>query len=212
MRTRIKVCGVTTPDDAAMAARAGADFVGVVLTESPRQVTAERAREIAISLPADTLLVAVFAEETPEVVAGRIEGLPVHAVQVRGWDDAAVAKAGPFEVWQVLRDGSAPDPATLPMVPLRTYLLDSGDATRPGGTGKRSDWEWARRGVNAGLRLIVAGGLHPGNVSELILEVRPFGVDASSGLESEPGRKDPKKVVAFIERIREADRIRPKRS
>ncbi|HEY2923960.1 MAG TPA: N-(5'-phosphoribosyl)anthranilate isomerase, partial [Candidatus Eisenbacteria bacterium] len=74
------------------------------------------------------------------------------------------------------------------------------------------DWDWARRGVNAGLRLIVAGGLHPGNVSELILNVRPFGVDASSGLESEPGRKDPEKVQAFVERIREADRARPKRS
>lgn len=210
MRTRIKVCGVTTPDDAAMAARAGADFVGVVLTDSPRRVTAERAREIAISLPRDTLLVAVFADETPDVVARRIEGLPAHAVQVHGWNDDAAA--GPFEVWHVLRDGMAPDPATLPMVPLRTYVLDSGDAARPGGTGKRSDWEWARRGVNAGLRLIVAGGLHPGNVSELILEVRPFGVDASSGLESEPGRKDPQKVAAFIERIREADRMRPKRS
>ncbi len=210
MRTRIKVCGVTTPDDAAMASRAGADYVGVVLTESPRRVTAERAREIAIALPAGTLLVAVFADETPEVVARGIAGLPVHAVQVRGWEDPPAASA--FEVWHVLRDGSPPDPATLPMIPLRTYLLDAHDADRPGGTGKRSDWEWARRGVNAGLRLIVAGGLGPENVSELILEVRPFGVDASSGLESEPGKKDPQKVQAFIERIREADRIRPKRS
>ena len=66
--------------------------------------------------------------------------------------------------------------------------------------------------MNAGLRLIVAGGLNPDNVTELIQEVRPFGVDASSGLESEPGRKDPTKVQAFIQRIREADRARPKRS
>jgi len=209
MRTRIKVCGITTPDDAAMAARAGADYVGVVLTESPRRVTAERAREIAIALPADTLLVAVFARESPEEVGRRLEGLPVHAVQVRGWDDDA-AGAG-YEIWRVLR-GDAPEPATLPMVPLRTYLLDAADPHRPGGTGKRADWEWARRGVNAGLRLIVAGGLDPDNVTELIQEVRPFGVDASSGLESEPGRKDPQRVQAFIERIREADRVRPKRS
>jgi phosphoribosylanthranilate isomerase len=210
MRTRIKVCGITTPDDAAMAARAGADFVGVVLTGSPRRVTAERAREIAIVLPVETLLVAVFADEPPEVVAQRIEDLPVHAVQVRGWDDAAPESS--YEVWHVLRGGTPSDPATLPMVPLRTYLLDAEDPSRPGGTGKRADWDWARRGVNAGLRLIVAGGLHPGNVSELILNVRPFGVDASSGLESQPGRKDPEKVQAFVERIREADRARPKRS
>jgi phosphoribosylanthranilate isomerase len=210
MRTRIKVCGVTTPDDAAMASRAGADYVGVVLTGSPRRVTTERAREIAIGLPAETLLVAVFADETPDQVARGIDGLPVHAVQVRGWESAPPGSA--YEVWHVLRDGAPPDPATLPMVPLRTYLLDANDSHRPGGTGKRSDWEWARKGVNAGLRLIVAGGLDPENVSELVLSVRPFGVDASSGLESEPGKKDATKVKTFIERIREADRVRPKRS
>jgi phosphoribosylanthranilate isomerase len=210
MRTRIKVCGITTPDDAAMVARAGADFVGVVLTESPRRVTAERAREIALTLPPETLLVAVFADEAPDVAARAIEGLPVHAVQVRGWDEAPTDSA--YEVWHVIRDAAPPDPATLPMVPLRTYLLDGADPARPGGTGRRADWDWARRGVNAGLRLIVAGGLDPENVSELILNVRPFGVDASSGLESQPGRKDPGKVQTFIERIREADRARPKRS
>ncbi|HMI31647.1 MAG TPA: phosphoribosylanthranilate isomerase, partial [Candidatus Limnocylindrales bacterium] len=201
MRTRIKVCGITTPDDAAMAAREGADFVGVVLTASPRQVTAERAREIAAALAPPALLVAVFADEAPDEVARRIEGLPVHAVQVRGWDDAS--PGGGYEVWHVLRDNAPPDPATLPMVPLRTYLLDAADPALPGGTGKRADWDWARRGVNAGLRLIVAGGLTPENVSELVLNVHPFGVDASTGLESEPGRKDRGKIRAFIDRIHE---------
>lgn len=208
MRTRIKVCGITTPDDAAAAARAGADYVGVVLTESPRRVTAARAREIASALPPEILLVAVFAHESPEEVSRLLESLPVHAVQVRGWENEV---ARPYEVWHVLR-GDVPDPTTLPMVPLRTYLLDAADSDLPGGTGKRADWDWARRGVNAGLRLIVAGGLNPENVAELIQEVRPFGVDASTGLESEPGRKDPQKVLAFVQRIREADRTRPKRS
>lgn len=210
MRTRVKVCGITTPDDGAMAARAGADYVGVVMTESPRRVTPERAREIALLLPAETLLVAVFADESPEAVSRAIEGLPVHAVQVAGWDREVVPHES-HEVWHVLRK-DPPEPATLPMVPLRTYLLDALDGTLPGGTGKRADWEWARRGVNAGLRLIVAGGLTPENVSDLVREVRPFGVDASSGLELSPGRKDAIKVQAFIDRIREADRTRPKRS
>ena len=210
MRTRIKVCGITTPDDAAMAARAGADFVGVVMTESPRRVTPARAREIALLVGPETLLVAVFAHEPPDVVARAIEGLPVHAVQVAGWNHEA-SHEGSYEVWHVLRD-EPPEPAALPMVPLRTYLLDAADPTRAGGTGKRADWDWARRGVNAGLRLVVAGGLTPENVSELVREVRPFGVDASSGLEREPGRKDSGKLTAFIARIREADRTRPKRS
>lgn len=209
MRTRVKVCGITTPDDAAMAARAGADYVGVVLTESPRRVTTERAMEIAIALPAGTLLVAVFAGEPAYVVSRRLEDLPVHAIQSHSIEDGAAA--GAYEVWRVLR-GDTPDPATLPMVPLRTYLLDAADPDRAGGTGRRADWDWARRAVSAGLRLIVAGGLDPENVTELIQEVRPFGVDASSGLELAPGRKDPAKVQRFIERIREADRTRPKRS
>lgn len=215
MRTRVKVCGITTPEDAAMAARAGADYVGVILTESPRRVTPERAREIALSLPAETQLVAVFAGESPEEVERSIRDLPVHAVQVRGWDREEV---GGSQVWHVLRasadapPGEAPEPAALPMVPLRTYLLDAHDAVRPGGTGRRADWDWARRAVNAGLRLVVAGGLDPENVGELVREIRPFGVDASSGLEREPGKKDAVKVRAFLERIREADRSRPKRS
>ncbi len=210
MRTRIKVCGVTTPDDAAMAARAGADFVGVILTPSLRRVTTERAREIALALPAGTGLVGVFADEPPEAVARAIDGVPVHAIQVRGWIQSEPRFS--CEIWHVLRGETLPDPATLPMVPLRTYLLDAHDPARPGGTSKPADWDWARQGVNAGLRLIVAGGLNPENVAGLIEEVRPFGVDASSGLEREPGSKDATRVRAFIERIREADRLRPKRS
>ena len=210
MRTRIKICGVTNPNDAAMAAAAGADYVGVVLTDSPRRITPDRAREIARALPEETRLVGVFADEPPDMVRGTAADLPLHAVQVRGW--VGLEAAVPCEVWHVLRDEKPPEPSTLPMVPLHTFLLDAHDRARAGGTGRRADWDWARRGVNAGLRLIVAGGLSAENVAELVLDVHPFGVDASSGLESEPGRKDPAKVRAFIERVREADRMRPKRS
>ena len=210
MRTRIKICGITSPEDAVMAASAGADYVGVVLTESPRRVSAERAGEISRALPTGTRLVGVFGEEPEDEVRKAVESFKLHAVQVGGW--LALDHEFPWEVWHVLRGESVPDPATIPMVPLRTYLLDAYDPARLGGTGKRADWDWARLGVNAGLRLIVAGGLNPENVAELVTEVHPFGVDASSGLESVPGRKDFRKVRAFIERIREADRVRPKLS
>ncbi len=210
MRTRVKICGVTNVDDARMAAAAGADYVGVVLTESPRRVSRDRAREIAEALPAGISLVGVFADEPEEIVAREVSDLPLHAVQICGWLGTAHGLSS--EVWHVLREQTLADPSTLPMVPLRTYLLDAYDRTRPGGTGIRADWDWARRGVNAGLRLFVAGGLNAENVAELVLDVHPFGVDASSGLEFAAGRKDPAKVHAFIERIHEADRSRPKRS
>ena len=211
MRTRIKICGITRLEDARAALEAGADFIGMVLTESPRRVPIEKAKAIREGLPAKAAVVGVFAAETPDQVVSIARQLRLHAVQVAGWIDVD-PPALPAEVWHVLRGAELPDPAQLPMVPLRTYLLDAHDAARPGGTGKRADWAWAKLCVQHGRRLFVAGGLDAGNVESLLLEVRPFGVDASSGLESEVGKKSPEKVREFVERVRAADRVRPKRS
>ena len=210
MRTRIKICGITRADDALHALEAGADYLGLILTESPRRVDRERALGIRSAVGSDAQLVGVFDREPPDTVGPWVDALRLHAVQVGGW----IERDGPVaaEVWHTLRHESLPEPDTLPMVPLRTYLLDAHDAKLPGGTGKRADWAWAKRCVTHGRRLIVAGGLNPDNVTELVLDVRPFGVDASSGLEREVGRKDPDKVRRFIERIRKADFARPKRS
>lgn len=210
MRTRIKICGITRPDDAVLALEAGADYIGLVLTESPRRVDRERAVTIRSAAGPDAALVGVFDREPPEVVAPWVEALGLRAVQVGGWIEHG--EAGPAEIWHTLRHESLPEPDTLPMVPLRTYLLDAHDAKLPGGTGKRADWAWAKRCVTHGRRVIVAGGLNPENVADLVLNVRPFGVDASSGLEREVGRKDPDKVRRFIDRIRKTDFERPKLS
>ena len=210
MRTRIKICGITSAEDARMAFDIGADYVGIVLTESPRRVSLDRARAIRAALPAEAPVVGVFADEPPDRVAPVARELGLHAVQVAGWLDHDPEIS--CDVWHVLRGAKLPDPPELPMVPLQTYLLDAHDPSRAGGTGKTADWAWAKRCVVHGRRLIVAGGLHAGNVEPLILDVRPFGVDASSALESEVGKKSPEKVRAFVERIRAADRVRPKRS
>lgn len=210
MRTRIKICGITRAEDARTALEAGADYVGMVLTESPRRLTLDQARAIRAALPADAAVVGVFADEGPEHVAPMARALELHAVQVAGWVDQNPEM--PCEVWHVLRGPELPDPAQLPMVPLRTYLLDAYDRTRAGGTGARADWTWGKLCVQHGRRLFVAGGLNPSNVESLLFEVRPFGVDASSGLESEVGRKDPGKVKEFVKRVHEADRVRPRSS
>jgi phosphoribosylanthranilate isomerase len=210
MRTRVKICGITNPEDARMALAAGADYLGLVLTASPRQVSLDQGRRVRDALPPGAPLVGVFAEERPEVVAPSQMDLGLSVIQVGGWLDAQPELA--CEVWHVLRAAVLPDPSALPMVPLRTYLLEAYDPSRAGGTGKTADWDWARLAVGAGLRLIVAGGLTPENVGDLVEEVRPHGVDVSSGVERSPGRKDPDLVRAFIERVRAADRARPKRS
>ena len=210
MRTRIKICGITRVEDARMAFEAGADYVGLILTKSPRQLSLEQAKAIRAALPAEAAMVGVFADERPDHVAPFARELSLHAVQVAGWQDLTHGLA--CEVWHVLRGAELPDPAQLPMIPLRTYLLDAHDRTRAGGTGKRADWAWAKLCVQHGRRLFVAGGLNAGNVESLLFQVRPFGVDASSGLESEVGKKSPEKVRAFVERVHEADRTRPKSS
>jgi phosphoribosylanthranilate isomerase len=211
MKTRIKICGITTPEDARGAIEAGADYVGLVLTESPRRVTLEQARAIRAAVP-DADLVGVFREEGPEDVAPIVAAAGLRAIQVEGWLDRVPWPAA--DVWHVLRGAPLPEPSSLPMIPLRTYLLDAYDPSKPGGTGKRADAAWARIAVRDGIRLFVAGGLDPGNVGELVRDVRPYGVDASSSLAiaGEPRRKDLAKVRAFVEAVRAADRDRPKRS
>jgi len=209
MKTRIKICGVTTAEDARAIVAAGADFLGLVFTESPRRVDREQARAIRAAVP-DADLVGVFQDEGPDVVEPLAAEFGLRAVQVAGWLDRE-PPVGP-EVWHVLRGPALPDVAALPMVPLRTYLLDAYDPTRPGGTGVTADWDWASTAIRDGIRLFVAGGLTPTNVTDLVRDVRPYGVDASSGLETAPGTKDLEKVRAFIGAVRAADRERPRRS
>jgi phosphoribosylanthranilate isomerase len=212
LKTRIKICGVVTPEDARAVHEAGADYIGLVLTESPRRVTLEQALAIRAAVPTADL-VGVFLEEPPDVVAPLVEALALRAVQVGGWIDRVPWPAA--EVWHVLRGSTHPEPSTLPMIPLRTYLLDAYDPALPGGTGKTADLEWAKIAVRDGIRIFIAGGLNPGNVGPIVRDVRPYGVDVSTGLQlagAGPGRKDIAKVRAFIEQVRLADRDRPKRS
>ncbi|HEU4723791.1 MAG TPA: phosphoribosylanthranilate isomerase [Candidatus Eisenbacteria bacterium] len=212
MKTRIKICGIVTPEDAAAVAAAGADYLGLVFTESPRRVTLEQARAIRDAVP-NADLVGVFRDETPETVAPIVEAFGLRAVQVEGWLDRV--PWAPADVWHVLRGATLPEPSTLPMIPLRTYLLDAYDPSQPGGTGKTADLDWARIAVRDGIRFFLAGGLNPANVGAIVRDVRPYGVDVSTGLQlagAAPGRKDLAKVRAFVEQVRQADHDRPKRS
>jgi phosphoribosylanthranilate isomerase len=209
MKTRVKICGVTTAEDARGIAATGADYLGLVFTDSPRRVDRAAAREIRSAVP-DAALVGVFRDEPPDVVEPIAREFGLRAVQVEGW-----LENGPYDwadVWHVLRGAALPDVGSLPMVPYRTYLLDAFDPGRPGGTGTLADWGWASTAVRDGIRLFVAGGLTTANVATLVRDVRPFGVDASSSLETAPGRKDLAAVRAFLDAVRIADRERPKRS
>jgi phosphoribosylanthranilate isomerase len=229
--TWVKICGMTNLEDALVAVEAGADAVGFVFYgKSPRCVSVETARKIVEKLPAGVEKVGVFVGEAAErvceiskeaqltlaqtypdfgnplsipddrflerVLPRVIVALPASQLQHEESDNPD-AIAG-FRVSSRFRDRVA------------AVLLDSGTSDRPGGTGKKFDWQSALpiTGLmgHIGIRLIVAGGLTPASVGDAIEVLRPWGVDVASGVEARPGKKDPEKVRAFVRAVREIDR------
>ncbi len=195
----VKICGITTAPDALQALGAGADAVGLILTESPRRIDPSTAAEIVNALPPDALSVAVFRRETPERIIEAVRATGVRGAQVHGASPAelrALRSALPFLVEAVPGgDGAA---GRLDESEADLVLVDSAAP----GSGRGFDWsvlEGASR-----RRLVLAGGLTPENVGRAVGSVRPFGVDVASGVEAAPGRKDHHRVRLFIARAHEA--------
>jgi phosphoribosylanthranilate isomerase len=201
MSVRIKICGLTRLDDARLAASLDVDAVGVVLwTGSPRAVSLAEAAALCQVLPAWTARVGVFVTPSVADVRTAIAAVGLGVIQLHGVDDPT-----PFRALQVpilwaasLREGGAD-----PVAPAgTTLLLDAHDPVRHGGTGRTIDWSRARA-VAARERLVLAGGLTAENVSRAITDVRPYGVDVSSGVETTPGIKSAVRMKAFVEAVRQ---------
>jgi len=202
--TWVKVCGLRRHTDVEAAVNAGADAVGFVLSEgSPRQVSVERAADLMDGVP--VLRVLVTAHLTPEELADAVDATGADAIQPHGDNAEAAAAAGDAAGLLVLRpvsmSGAAPDPDPLTVPERQIPLLDSVKGSELGGTGVVFDWSMV---PPMNRRFVLAGGLNAGNVADAIDTVRPWGVDASSGLESVRGVKDTGKVVAFIEEAKRA--------
>jgi len=195
---RIKICGITNIEDALAAAEMGADALGFVFAASPRRITAARAREIIRKLPPFVASVGVFAGQTPVEVNEIARYLGLNAVQLHGSEPAGHAAAIAYPIIKRIAvaegDTIADIQARAHGFPAPAYLLDPGC-----GSGFTFDWRAARgfRGI-----MVLAGGLNPENVASAIGLARPYGVDASSGLESAPGRKDRVKMNKFIAEVR----------
>jgi len=212
VRTRVKICGCTSIDDVAAALEAGADAVGVVLAaESPRCISVERLHEIAEYVPALVPLVAVFVDPPSSLVD---EALKVGATpQFHGSEPADACEAfaaGPYLKAYHVRSGDqlAKDAFEVFARPFShaTWIFDSADPTgASGGTGQPFDWEFVRR-VAGSRYVVVAGGLNPENVGACVRTARPYAVDVRSGVET-AGKKDPRKLRAFIEAVRGADAV-----
>ncbi len=203
-RTWIKICGVTRASDLAAAVEAGVDAVGFVFAESPRRVTADTARRLVLTLPPHVLRVGVFVDENPSEIARIVAAAELDRVQLHGFEDPMVRELVGTRVLKAFRARDANVLEEIPTWGADAFLLDTWSADAAGGSGTTFDWAIAKRAADLG-RMILAGGLTPQNVGRAIIQVRPFGVDVSSGVESAPGVKDPAKIRAFVEAVRAAD-------
>jgi phosphoribosylanthranilate isomerase len=208
----IKICGTTSLEDARMAAHAGADFVGVIVEHapSPRNVALDLAGRIgaAVAVP----LVAVTVNLSLDRLLHIHEVLRPAVLQLHGDETPQLVRritARGLRVWAVAAgEVTAVRQRALDLTEAgaEAILVDaratSAGGTVYGGTGRRSDWESARALVEAGGRVILAGGLTPQNVAPAVRAVRPWMVDVVSGVEARPGAKDPCKVHRFIEAVR----------
>ena len=209
--TRIKICGITDVETAGLCARLGVDFIGFVFAESRRRVTPEQAMEMThhlLTLAKRPKLSGVFVNEPAYEVNRIAEYCHLDRVQLSGDEDDAYCSQINLPLIRATRVDqtsnidkiqsriAAANPRTI-------HLLDRRCAMVFGGTGEKFDWN-ILKDLNQTLKVIVAGGLTPENVEELILNYHPWGVDVSSGVETH-GRKDPAKILAFIRAVRQAD-------
>lgn len=199
---KVKVCGMTSLEDAQYAVECGADAVGFIFyKKSPRAVTAKQAKSITAKLPPFVQRVGVFVNETAEVIERTVKTCGLDVVQLHGDESPAFCKRIAGKVVKAIRVKDAASVNDLSHYAVDAFLLDAYKEGEWGGTGERFNWNLVKQARKHG-PVILAGGLDPANVAEGIRRCRPYGVDVCSGVESKPGKKNLKKVRAFIEAVR----------
>lgn len=215
-RTRVKICGVMRPEDAAAACARGADAIGMIFNPpSPRNISLDRARLVVERVAPFVTPVGVFVDAGAARVTEIANALGLRVVQLSGKetpDDVAVLR--PLRVIKAVRVLRGQLRAALEpwhgVTNLIGLVMEPGTTSEPGGTGVANDWdeviEAQRGGAFANLPpLIAAGGLRPQNVADVIRAVRPFAVDVSSGVERERGVKSEEMIEQFVHNVRAAD-------
>ena len=206
---RVKICGITNSADAFAAIDAGANLLGFNFYEkSPRHITEAEAAKIRPRLPKKVEAVGIFVNASPAEVTALRKSLKLDAVQLHG-DETPESVAQIARLMRVIKAFRVE-----PEFPLATldeypeafaFLFDAAHTGQYGGTGRTTDWDVARRAALS-RRIILAGGLKVENVAAAVRIVRPYGIDVASGVESEPGKKDPGLLHEFIQEVRRAER------
>lgn len=213
MRTWTKICGTTSLEDALSSIEAGADALGFIFAPSKRRVSTEEAQRIINQLPREVEKIGVFMNSSPAEVASVVSVVGLTGVQMHGEESTAAV----YECLPPARRDAMRKIKTILFKPnhelkfdnggapgiVNTWLLDSG-----AGSGKTFDWQAARKQLDDRQgQFVIAGGLTPENVGDAIRTFNPWGVDVVSGVEREPGRKDPEKLKAFVAAVRKAEQI-----
>jgi phosphoribosylanthranilate isomerase len=206
LRTRIKICGITRPEDAKAAATAGADAIGLVFhPPSPRNVDPETAAGIVRSLPPFVAAVALFMNAGVDHVRSCLNAVPLDLLQFHGDERPEFCRSFGRRYVKAVAMGTATDPlgyaARYPDA--AGFLLDSHGGGRMGGTGDRFDWSLIPGAFAA--PLILAGGLDPENVADGVRQVRPYAVDVSSGVEVAKGVKSAGRIAEFVREVRRGE-------
>ncbi|MFC1807754.1 phosphoribosylanthranilate isomerase [Candidatus Omnitrophota bacterium] len=198
---KVKICGITNLEDAKVAQDAGADFLGFVFADSPRRIEADKARSIIENTSADIKIVALFVNEDKDRVAevistlGRVDVLQFHGDEMpeycEQFKDIGIIKA--FRI----KDKESIDKIS-EYSQISYILLDAFHKDLYGGTGETFEWSLTKQAKRFNLPIFLSGGLNHENVKEAILKTNPFCVDVSSGVEKDPGKKDPQLVKKFI--------------
>jgi len=196
------VCGITNLEDARLACACGADALGFIFYEkSPRYVTPETAGEIMRRLPPFVCKVGVVVNRSLAEVQALARTLPLNLIQLHGDESAEFCHRLGLPFLKVFRVGDGFEPEVLRRYPAAGFLLDTYRPNRYGGTGETFDWRVARAARRFG-RIVLSGGLNPNNVAEAVRTAQPYAVDVCSGVEAEPGKKDPEALRAFFRAIK----------
>lgn len=202
-RTRIKICGITNLEDAKAVVDAGAEALGLVFyAASPRAVTMEQARAIALAAGPFTVVTGLFVDAPPEFVATVLKQVPLQLLQFHGDESLEYCESFARPYMKAIRMRPELDVAAA----IAEYpgavgiLLDAYRPGVPGGTGESFDWARVPRHLSKSV--VLAGGLAPANVAEAIRVTQVYGVDVSGGVESAPGKKDHSKIMSFINNAR----------
>lgn len=213
MRTWVKICGTTSLEDALSSIEAGADALGFIFAQSKRRVSVEQAQQIISQMPREVEKIGVFMNHSATEIGKIVSQVELTGIQMHG-------KEAPQEVYNSLPMDRRNSLRTIKTVLVQqdskitiddagapgivgAWLLDSG-----AGSGKTFDWQAARKQLgNRQGQFIIAGGLTPENVGDAMRLFEPWGVDVVTGVECEPGRKDPEKLKAFVAAVRKAEQI-----